>query len=108
MKYIIFLISLIVAFILCESLLRVSNAIKLIEYCKAMGAYVLKFQTHISEAETLRNAPMPPAFKGEPRYEYFERTAFDESKWKEIKDKCDLEGIEFMSSPFSIEAVDLL
>ena len=79
------------------------NAIKLIEYCKAMGADVVKFQTHISEAETLRNAPMPPAFKGEPRYEYFERTAFDESKWKEIKDKCDLEGIEFMSSPFSIE-----
>jgi N,N'-diacetyllegionaminate synthase len=84
------------------------NAIKLIEYTKAMGADVIKFQTHISEAETLRNAPMPPAFKGEPRYEYFERTAFDESKWKEIKEKCDSEGIEFMSSPFSIEAVELL
>ena len=30
----------------------------------------MKFQTHIAAAETLRDAPMPPYFKGEPRYEY--------------------------------------
>ncbi len=37
---------------------------------------LVKFQTHISAAETLPDAPMPPYFKGEPRFEYFERTAF--------------------------------
>jgi len=84
------------------------NALNLIEYCAKMGADVVKFQTHISEAETLKNAPMPPAFKGEPRFEYFNRTSFDKEQWKELKRKCDLEEIEFMSSPFSIEAVNLL
>ena len=29
---------------------------------------------HIAAAETLRNAPMPPYFKGESRFDYFERT----------------------------------
>ena len=34
----------------------------------------VKLQMHISEEETVRNAPQPPYFNAEPRYEYFERT----------------------------------
>lgn len=51
---------------------------------------------------------MPSFFKGEPRYEYFERTGFTLKQWKELKAKCDEQKIEFLSSPFSIEAVELL
>lgn len=84
------------------------NAKRLAEVAKRCGADAVKYQTHISSAETLRNAPLPPYFKGEPRYEYFERTGFTEDQWRELRLHCDAVDIEFMSSPFSEEAVDLL
>ena len=84
------------------------NAKKLIELAAECEADCVKFQTHIAEAETLENAPMPSFFKGEPRYEYFERTGFTTEQWKELKVECDSKGIEFLSSPFSIEAVEIL
>jgi len=84
------------------------NAKKLIELAKSCGADAVKFQTHIASAETLKNAPMPPYFKGEPRYDYFERTGFTEDQWKELKAYADEVKIEFLSSPFSEEAVDML
>ncbi|MEE3046814.1 MAG: N-acetylneuraminate synthase family protein [Pseudomonadota bacterium] len=84
------------------------NACKLVELAAACGADVVKFQTHIAEAETLADAPMPPYFKGEPRMEYFRRTAFSEKQWKELKEVCRSNGVRFLSSPFSLEAVDLL
>lgn len=84
------------------------NACRMIEVAKSCGADAVKFQTHISEAETLPNAPMPSFFQGEPRWEYFKRTAFTLDQWKALAQLCDKVGIEFMSSPFSIEAVELL
>lgn len=84
------------------------NACRLIEAAASCGADVVKFQTHIAEAETLRNAPMPPYFKGEPRFEYFQRTGFTEDQWKQLKAACIAANVRFLSSPFSIEAVDLL
>ena len=84
------------------------NAQKLIEVAAQCGANAVKFQTHIAGAETLRDAPMPPYFEGEPRYEYFERTAFSRDQWMALKTHCEAQGIEFLSSPFSIEAVELL
>jgi N-acetylneuraminate synthase len=84
------------------------NAVKLIEAAAAAGADAVKFQTHIAAAETLRDAPMPSYFKGEPRFEYFERTGFSRAQWKELKRGCDDNKVLFLSSPFSLEAVDLL
>lgn len=84
------------------------NAMKAIEAAAASGADVVKFQTHMAEAETLPNAPMPSYFKGEPRLEYFRRTAFSLPQWKEIATHCAAQGVGFLSSPFSLEAVDLL
>ena len=54
----------------------------------------IKFQTHLAEAETLINAPMPSYFKGEPRYEYFKRTEFSVEQWRKLK-KCDEAGVGF-------------
>lgn len=84
------------------------NAMKLIDVAAECGADSVKFQTHLAAAETLKDAPMPPYFKGEPRFEYFSRTGFPLDKWKALKAHADARGIEFLSSPFSIEAVDLL
>ena len=84
------------------------NAQKLIEMAAQLGADIVKFQTHISAAETLANAPNPPYFTGETRYDYFNRTGFKPDQWKVLKAKADEAGIGFISSPFSHEAVDLL
>ena len=84
------------------------NAGKLIEAAAASGAHAVKFQTHIAAAETLRDAPNPPYFKGEPRFAYFTRTGFSLSQWKELAALCSRANVEFLSSPFSLEAVDLL
>ena len=84
------------------------NAQKLIDVATECSVDAVKFQTHIASAETLHNAPMPPYFKGEPRYEYFERIAFSLEQWQELKARCEEREVEFLSSPFSIEAVELL
>jgi N,N'-diacetyllegionaminate synthase len=84
------------------------NACKLIEAAAACGADIIKFQTHIASAETLESAPMPSYFRGEPRFDYFQRTAFTEGQWLKLKEVCDEFRVGFLSSPFSIEAIDLL
>lgn len=73
------------------------------------GVNAVKFQTHIFEAESLSSAPNPPYFKDETRKEYFERTAFNLEQYKILKNFAEKEcSVDFLSSPFSIEAVDLL
>jgi len=84
------------------------NARKIIELASRIGASVVKFQVHIAEHESLENAPSPEHFKDEPRYEYFRRTAFSENEWQLLLEHCQAQGVRFLASPFSIEAVDLL
>ena len=84
------------------------NAIKLIELAANSGATAVKFQTHIAEAETTKDAPAPAYFKAEPRMEYFRRTGFSIDQWKQLKQKAEELELLFLSSPFSLESVDLL
>jgi len=84
------------------------NARCLIDAAAECGVDAVKFQTHIAEAETLPDAPMPPYFKGEPRFEYFRRTAFTRAQWTDLKTHAESQGLVFLSSPFSVEAVELL
>lgn len=84
------------------------NACKLIEAAAKAGADIIKFQTHIADAETLPEAPNPNYFSSESRYDYFKRTAFEEEEWEKLIIVSKKNNVEFLSSPFSIEAVDLL
>jgi N-acetylneuraminate synthase len=84
------------------------NACKAIELAAKCGANVVKFQTHVAEAETLKNAPAPSYFKAEPRFAYFKRTAFSSEQWRELLAVARTNNVLFSSSPFAIEAVDLL
>ena len=84
------------------------NAIKLIELAKEVGANAVKFQMHIAEEESLRNAPAPYYFDGEDRYSYFERTSFSNLEWAKLRDSAKEIGIKFIVSPFSLEAIKRL
>lgn len=86
----------------------VKQAKRFIRVARDCGVDAVKFQTHIFKAESLPGAPNPPYFKKESRKEYFERTAFNLSQYKELKRYTQEYGLEFISSPFSLEAVDLL
>ena len=84
------------------------NALKLADLAKELGADAVKYQTHLSEHETLSNAPSPGYFSDESRYDYFIRTGFSLEQWQQIKTHCDDIDIEFISSPFSEMAVKWL
>ena len=84
------------------------NACKLIEAAAGAGADVVKLQTHVADAETLPDAPMPAYFSGEPRMAYFERTAFTVEQWKALAEIARSAGVGFMSSPFAGAAIELL
>jgi N-acetylneuraminate synthase len=84
------------------------NALKLIDVAAASGANIVKFQTHVADAETLPDAPMPSYFKGEPRQAYFRRTAFSPDQWQKLSGRCSELGVGFLSSVFAFEAVDML
>ena len=84
------------------------NAQKLIELAMEVGAGAIKFQTHIASEESLTNAPSPDYFTAEARDVYFGRTGFSVEQWYQLKNHADEVGIQFLSSPFSAAAVDLL
>lgn len=84
------------------------NALKLIEAAAVAGADAVKFQTHIAEAESLALAPAPAYFSDEPRLTYFRRTSFSREQWSRLADHAVSNGVTFLSSPFSLEAVDVL
>src|SRR2546421_5436223 len=84
------------------------NAIRLAEVAAECGADAVKFQLHDAPAETTRDAPSPPYFRHESRWEYFQRTAFTDDQWRTLKEACETAGIEFVCAPFSLAALERL
>ena len=74
------------------------------------GADAVKFQTHIAAAESTPDEPWRIKFSPQDatRYDYWKRMEFTEEQWGGLKRHADERGLLFLSSPFSIEAVDLL
>lgn len=81
-----------------------------IDAISSTGVNAIKFQTHIAEAESSVHEPFRIKFSYEDntRFDYWKRMAFSKDQWIEIKSHCDQVGLEFMSSPFSNAAVNLL
>lgn len=74
------------------------------------GADAVKFQTHIAAAESTPSEPWRVKFSRQDatRYDYWKRMEFTEEQWCGLKQHADERGLAFLSSPFSLEAVDLL
>jgi len=74
------------------------------------GADAVKFQTHIAEAESTRSELWRVKFSRQDvaRYDYWKRMEFTEEQWVGLKQHADERGLIFLSSPFSVEAVELL
>lgn len=74
------------------------------------GVNAIKFQTHIAEAESSSYEPFRVNFSYEDktRFDYWKRMEFSDLQWKGIKKHCEEKNLDFLSSPFSNMAVDLL
>lgn len=86
---------------------------KVYDYIDALsgtGIDAIKFQTHIAEAESSIHEPFRVKFSDQDatRFDYWKRMEFSKEQWIEIKKRCEQAGLEFMSSPFSNAAVDVL
>lgn len=74
------------------------------------GADAVKFQTHIAAAESTPYEPFRVHFSQQDatRYDYWKRMEFTEGQWRELAQHAHERGLIFLSSPFSLEAVELL
>jgi N-acetylneuraminate synthase len=74
------------------------------------GAGAVKFQTHIAAAESTPDEPWRVKFSPQDatRYDYWKRMEFTEEQWHGLKKHAVERGLKFLSSPFSVAAVDLL
>ena len=74
------------------------------------GVHAVKFQTHIAASESSIYEPFRVKFSYEDktRYDYWKRMEFTPEQWAGLKSHCEEKNMEFISSPFSMAAVDLL
>ncbi|MGQ0716010.1 MAG: N-acetylneuraminate synthase family protein [Pseudonocardiales bacterium] len=81
-----------------------------IDAIAAAGADAVKFQTHIAAAESRTDEPWRVKFSyaDNSRYEYWKRMEFTPQAWAGLRQHAEDRGLAFLSSPFSLDAVDLL
>ena len=74
------------------------------------GADAVKFQTHLAAAESspAESWRVRFSYQDATRYDYWKRTEFTEAQWAGLKHHATEKGLNFLSSPFSLEAVELL
>lgn len=81
-----------------------------IDAIAAAGADAVKFQTHIASAESSLAEPFRVKFSRQDatRYDYWKRMEFTEEQWRGLAEHACRCGLIFLSSPFSVEAAELL
>jgi len=86
------------------------QALSYIEALAKTGVDAVKFQVHIADAESSEFEPfrVKLATQDKTRFDYWKRMEFSLDQWKLLKASCDEKGVEFLASPFSNAAVDLL
>ena len=91
----------------------VDLALQLIDAAKASGADAVKFQTFRADRIATRSAEKAnyqqrQAADGESQFEMLRRLELDTAAHRRLFDHCRKTGIQFLSSPFDIQSVDLL
>ena len=82
----------------------------LVDAAAAAGVNAVKFQVHIAEAESSALEPFRVRFSpvDATRFDYWKRMELSVAQWADLKRRCETAGVEFLATPFSNAAVDLL
>ncbi len=74
------------------------------------GADAIKFQTHIAAAESTLDEPFRVRFsrQDDTRFAYWRRMEFSEAQWMGLSEHASARNLIFLSSPFSVAAVQML
>lgn len=85
-------------------------ALSYIDALAETGVDAVKFQVHLADAESSEYEPFRIKFseQDKTRFDYWKRMEFNLEEWKILKQRCEEKGVEFLASPFSNTAVDLL
>jgi N-acetylneuraminate synthase len=89
------------------------TAFRLIDAAAEAGADAVKFQTFRAEKVVSRTAPKAPyqfetTAASESQFDMIKRLELNEQDHRELMAYCTGKGIQFLSSPFDAESIDLL
>ena len=88
-------------------------AMQLIDVAAEAGANAIKFQTFKAAQLVSRNTPkaeyqMRTTGPGESQYEMLKKLELDEPAHQKIIEYCSKKGIQFLSTPFDLDSLDML
>lgn len=85
-------------------------ACSFVDIVKSTGAKCVKFQLHLTEFESSENEPFRKNFspQDKTRVDYWNRVGFSFEDWKYLVAHTRSAGLEFLCSPFSVEAAKWL
>jgi len=81
---------------------------KMVEHAKKTGANCIKFQTHIAEKEMINTKLKPGNLSKKSLWDIIKSCELTEQEEAKVADFCKQKKILFISTPFSVEAVDRL
>lgn len=92
---------------------NLNTALKLADYAKEAGADCVKFQTYKSENLVTRNAEKAAyqirnTKESSSQFQMLKALELSENDFYKIKKHCDNIGIEFLSTAFDLDSIDLL
>ncbi len=74
------------------------------------GVNAVKFQTHIAKEESTKHEQFRVKVfpQDSTRYDYWKRMEFSKAQWEKLRNYATQKGLDFLSTPFSEAAVNLL
>ena len=88
----------------------ITKVFKIIDKLSKIGVDVVKFQTHLADFESTieENFRQGFNFKHKSRIDYWRDHEFNKKQWVKIFNYCRKKNVLFATSPFSIEAYEML
>src|SRR5262245_12137631 len=86
----------------------IDRAIELVDAAASSGAHAVKLQTIVARDLVAESCPAPAHVNAASMVDFFEQFELDEDAHHRVAEHARRHGLKVMSTPFSLDAVDLL